>query len=167
VLDRLAAEALDTLRTSYNGYRFSENAADSLYNPTLSLYFLEALQRYGRYPKPILDENLAMDRHKLVYVSGLPRGEDILIKALSGDEALTIPELARRFGVEDMLKAVKDQTFIASLMYYFGILTWDGGTPFGECRLKIPNLVARSLYVERVVYRVVDDRWRVCRALRE
>jgi hypothetical protein len=158
VLDRLAAEgggwsakeALDTLRTFYDGYRFSENAADGLYNPTLSLYFFDALRRYGRYPKPMLDENLAMDRHKLVYVSGLPHGEDILIKALSGNEALTVPELAQRFGVEDMLKAVKDQTFMASLMYYFGVLTLGGQVGLDKTALKIPNLAARSLYVERL-----------------
>jgi hypothetical protein len=108
------------------------------------------LRRYGRYPKPMLDENLAMDRHKLVYVSGLPHGEDILIKALSGDEALTVPELAQRFGVEDMLKAVKDQTFMASLMYYFGVLTLGGQVGLDKTALKIPNLAARSLYVERL-----------------
>ena len=39
---------------------------------------------------------------------------------------------------------------MASLLYYFGILTWVGLTPFNECILKVPNLVARSLYVERL-----------------
>jgi hypothetical protein len=143
-------EALEVMRTYYNGYRFAEKAADSVYNPTLSLYFLDALQRHGEYPSQILDENLAMDRNKLVYISQLPHGEDILLKALSGEGALSIRQLARRFGVEDILHSVKDQAFMASLLYYFGILTWDGVTPFGECRLKVPNLVAKSLYVERL-----------------
>jgi hypothetical protein len=39
---------------------------------------------------------------------------------------------------------------MASLLYFFGILTLDGLTPFNECRLRIPNLVARGLYVERL-----------------
>ena len=39
---------------------------------------------------------------------------------------------------------------MASLLYYFGILTWVGLTPFNECILKVPNLVAKSLYVERL-----------------
>ena len=63
---------------------------------------------------------------------------------------VTVPQLARRFGVQDMLNAVKDQPFMASLLYYFGVLTWVGLTPFNECVLKIPNLVAKSLYVERL-----------------
>ena len=49
-----------------------------------------------------------------------------------------------------MLNSVKDLPLMASLLYYFGILTWVGLTPFNECILKVPNLVARSLYVERL-----------------
>ena len=59
VLERLAAEggswspaeALDLMRTFYNGYCFSETGGERLYNPTLSLYFLKALQTKGRYPR--------------------------------------------------------------------------------------------------------------------
>ena len=144
------AEALATMRTFYNGYRFSEDATESLYNPTLSLYFLKALQQQGQYPRRMLDENLAMDRNKLLYIARLPQGEDLLIEALSGDDRVLIPELIQRFGVEDVLRAVKDQPFMASLLYFFGILTLAGLTSFNECRLRIPNLVARGLYVERL-----------------
>ncbi len=112
----VAADVLDVMKMFYNGYRFSTEAFDGLYNPTLSLYFLKYLARHGRYPDLMLDENLAMDRNKLVYVSQLPHGEEILIKAPSGEGALAVPQLARRFGVEDMLKSVKDQTFMASLL---------------------------------------------------
>ena len=145
-----AAEALDTMRTFYNGYRFSEDAQESIYNPTLSLYFLKYLQHYGHYPRQILDDNLAMDRNKLEYISRLPHGEAVLIGALSSDTALTIPQLARRFGVQDMLKPVKDQAFMVSLLYYFGVVTLAGSTPYRECVLKVPNLVAKSLYVEQL-----------------
>ena len=174
VLKRLVAEggawsvseALTTMRTFYNGYRFSEEAPESVYNPTLSLYFFEALALRGRPPRHLLDENLAMDRNKLTYIASLPQGEALLIAALGGQEAndegegkgegeerdapIVVPELVQRFGVADVLAAVKDQPFMASLLYFFGILTLDGLTPFNECRLRIPNLVARGLYVERL-----------------
>ena len=144
------AAALQTMRTFYNGYRFSEDATESLYNPTLSLYFLKALARDGRYPRRLLDENLAMDRGKLAYVAALPHGEDLLVAALTGDDQVVIPELARRFGVAEVLAATKDEPFLASLLYFFGILTLAGLTSFNECILRIPNLVARGLYVERL-----------------
>ena len=144
------SHALNLMRTFYNGYRFSSKSEISVYNPTLTLYFLKQLQENGTYPEFMLDENLSMDRNKLVYISKLPHGEEVLIKALSGGDSVVIPQLARRFGVEDMLTAVKDETFMVSLMYYFGILTFAGHADYGEKILKIPNLVAKSLYVERL-----------------
>ncbi len=158
VLERMApedgswsvAKALDTMRTFYNGYGFSTKARERLYNPTLSLYFLKHLQTEGEYPERLLDENLAMDRGKLVYISYLPHGEDLLIQALDGDKGVIIPQLAQRFGVQDVLTAVKDQPFMASLLYYFGVLTLAGRGVLGQTILQIPNLVARSLYVERL-----------------
>ncbi|RKT46135.1 AAA family ATPase [Thiocapsa rosea] len=145
-----AAEALETMRTFYNGYCFSETGGERLYNSTLSLYFLKALQTKGCYPQEMLDENLAMDRGKLAYIAQLPHGEAVLIQALNGAEGVIIPRLARRFGVADVLTAVKDQPFMASLLYYFGVLTFAGRGVLGKAILNIPNLVARSLYVERL-----------------
>jgi hypothetical protein len=49
-----------------------------------------------------------------------------------------------------MLNVVKDQPVMASLLYYFGVLTLFSLTEFNENVLKIPNLVAHSLYVERL-----------------
>jgi len=145
-----AAEALATMRTFYNGYCFSETGGERLYNPTLSLYFLKTLLTEGDYPQEMLDENLAMDRGKLAYIAQLPHGEEVLIQALNGEEGVIIPRLARRFGVAEVLNAVKDQPFMASLLYYFGILTLAGRGVLGKVILNIPNLVARSLYVERL-----------------
>ena len=39
---------------------------------------------------------------------------------------------------------------MASLLYYFGVLTLTGQGVLGKAILNIPNLVARSLYVERL-----------------
>ena len=164
VLERLAAEgqggtwspaeALDLMRTFYNGYRFATKADERLYNPTLSLYFLKSLQTEGAYPEEMLDENLAMDRSKLSYIAELPHGEEVLAQALNGEEGILIPRLAKRFGVADVLTAVKDQPFMASLLYYFGILTLTGVGILAKPILNIPNLVARALYVERL-----RERW--------
>ena len=152
-----AVEALAMMRTFYNGYSFSYDADSLIYNPTLALYFMKSFQRQCQYPRKLLDTNLAMDKEKIEYISRLPNGEKVILNALNQPETLSVPELADRFSVEDMLYATKDTVFMASLLYYFGVLTLDGETPLGELRLKIPNLVVRQLYVERIQKMLFPD----------
>jgi hypothetical protein len=142
-------EAFDTLQRFYNGYRFHPGQPP-VYNPTLALYFFKHLHREGCYPENLLDANLAMDRNRIEYVANLPHGDSVIAAALDDAAPLTVPQLADRFGVKDMLEAVKDQAFMASLLYYLGALTHAGRNAFGELQLVIPNLVIRKLYVEQI-----------------
>jgi hypothetical protein len=152
-----AAEALEMIRTFYNGYRFSYTDEEPIYNPTLVLYFFKALQRECQYPRNLLDSNLAMDRNKIAYVAQLPKGEGVVMQALDEGHPLNVAQLADRFGVEDVLQTVKDHTFMTSLLYYFGVLTLAGQNPFGELTLRVPNLVVRRLYVERIQEMLLPD----------
>jgi len=152
-----AMEALSLMQTFYNGYAFSYEASPFVYNPTLALYFMEHFQEAGQYPREILDSNLAMDREKISYISRLPGGEEVVLNALTEEYPLNIQGLAHRFGVEDMLSATKDTTFMASLLYYFGVLTIGDKTPFGEFTLKIPNLAVQRLYVEQIQTLLLPD----------
>jgi hypothetical protein len=145
-----AAEALMMMRTFYNGYRFNPDVEPPVYNPTLALYFMQEFQQGCRYPSNMLDSNLAMDRGKIAYIASLPHGGQMILDAVNADPPIVLPALADRFGVEDMLTAVKDAPFMASFLYYFGVLTFAGRTPTGELILDIPNVVVRRLYVERI-----------------
>ncbi|PKO20804.1 MAG: AAA family ATPase [Chloroflexi bacterium HGW-Chloroflexi-1] len=154
-----AAEALEMVRTFYNGYRFTTaTAAERVYNPTLALYFFKHFQRTCSYPENMLDSNLAMDRGKIAHIASLPGGGQVILDAVNGAPALAVSALADRFGVEDMLTAVKDAPFMASFLYYFGVLTFGGRTPTGELILSIPNLVTRKLYIERIQDLLLPDR---------
>jgi len=148
---------LTTMRTFYNGYSFCYAGQPWVYNPTLALYFLKHFQKECRPPREMLDDNLAMDRTKLAYISQLPKGDLVLLAALSADQSLSVPRLANRFGLEDLLQATKDHSFMASLLYYFGVLTLAGETPLGELQLQIPNLVVRQLYVEQLLERFLPE----------
>lgn len=145
------AEVLDLIRAFYNGSSFSYRGSELLYNPTLVLYFLKILQQERAYPRRMLDSNLAMDKGKISYISRLPNGRRVILDALNGESPVSIDELADRFGVEAMLAATQDTTFMISLLYYFGVLTLTNErTEFGKLILRIPNLVIRKLYVERI-----------------
>ncbi|MDS4068219.1 MAG: AAA family ATPase [Candidatus Competibacter sp.] len=145
-----AAEALALMRDFYNGYRFTLEREERIYNPTLALYFLKHLARQGAYPARLLDDNLAMDRNRIQYVARLPHGETLVNRALNPAEPLAIAQLVNRFGVQDMLTAPRDPDFLASLLYYFGVLTQAGRDEWGALQLTIPNQVIRKLYVERL-----------------
>jgi hypothetical protein len=145
-----AEEALTQMRLYYNGYRFTDAPTELIYNPTLALYFLKHYQGKGQAPANMLDDNLAMDRGKLSYIAGLPRGAEVIVKAIEDSAELAVPVLAHRFGVEDIIRLPKDATFMASLLYYFGALTLAGRNPYFELQLRIPNLVIRELYLERL-----------------
>lgn len=82
-------EAFALMRAFYNGYCFSPRNPALVYNPTLALYFWEALAADGQYPAQLLDDNLAMDRHRIQYVARLPHGETGatgLLSACSGTD---------------------------------------------------------------------------------
>jgi hypothetical protein len=145
-----AVEALALMKTFYNGYGFSSRTTNLVYNPTLTLYFLNEFQRHCQFPEPLLDDNLTMDKGKLTYISDLPSGESVIVQALNEEPPLTLEQLAPGFGVADILSVPQDETFMISLLYFFGILTLAGQNEDGELVFKIPNLVIRQLYAERL-----------------
>ena len=146
-----ASEALDMMRTYYNGYKFAPDAEDLLYNPTLVVYFLDAFSARCKYPREMLDTNLSMDSAKLEYISQIPKGGQLLLNLVKKDRRVAIAKPSDRFGVRQMLTdESKDHTFMVSFLYYFGVLTIKDLTDNGEIALKVPNLVMRKLYVERL-----------------
>ncbi len=84
-----AAGAISMMRTFYDGYCFSHDAENKVYNPTLALYYLKHLQKNGRSPRKMLDTNLAMDREKISYISKLPYGKQLILDALDEEHPLS------------------------------------------------------------------------------
>ncbi|MFW6372959.1 MAG: AAA family ATPase [Thermodesulfobacteriota bacterium] len=144
-------EVLDMMRTWYNGYKFAPGAEEAVYNPTLTLYFIDAFYETRAYPRNMLDTNLAMDAGKLEYISQIPNGGQLLLNLMRNDHRVVITEPADRFGIREMVTdQSKDNTFMVSFLYYFGVLTIRGLTEAGEVSLAVPNLVMKKLYVERL-----------------
>jgi len=167
VLEQLAAETEHTLDTTtamtlmrayYNSYQFAVESGDAIYNPTLALYFFKHVQQKGKFPRKMLDANLSADEAKLRYIADIPGGKPLLSELNNERHEVVILELSDRFGLERMLDHhSKDQRFLASFLYYFGILTLNGETDEGDLRLTVPNLVIRKLYVERLQEMLLPD----------
>ncbi|OUD15528.1 AAA family ATPase [Thioflexithrix psekupsensis] len=149
--------AMKTMRQFYNGYCFNQHDFTSVYNPTLALYFLKSLQEECRYPDNLLDHNLGMDRDRINYIVQLPNGAALIQRICDDSQQVIVPQLHDRFGVKDMLEQEQTQSELASLLYYLGVLTQDKVVDLGELQLRVPNLVIRSLYVEKLRKLLLPD----------
>jgi hypothetical protein len=154
----MADKTYEMMKTYYNGYRFCDEANEYLYNPTLCLYFLEAFQDFCKFPKAMMDDNLAVDTQKITYISKLPIGEPLITDLMQKNASINISNVQSRFGIDDLLMdQSKDNQFIASYLYYVGALTMADVTEDGELQLKIPNLVMKSLYIERIRMMLLEN----------
>jgi len=145
------------MRTFYNGYHFRPDAQEPLYNPTLSLYFLDALQRECVPPDEILDVNLSMDKNKLEYIASRPGGEELIQRLLEDQPTLGVQRILNRFSLKDLVKPKLSHDSLASLLFYFGMTTLAGRDPQGQPLLRIPNLVTRGLYFEQLRELLLPD----------
>jgi hypothetical protein len=145
-------EALEMMRTWYDGYRFAPAAAEAVYNPTLVFYFLKHLARTGEYPRQMLDANLAMDENKLTYLAREASGQQAVLDVLQKDEPVTVDGIVDRFSLGEMVTSEgHHRTYLGSFLYYFGMLTLNGNwSPSGTLDLTPPNLVTRKLYIDHV-----------------
>lgn len=141
-------EAVELMRTWYNGYCFSESSKDLVYNPTNVLYFLQELYEEGRPPQRLHDVNLRTDRGKLAFLARSAAGAGVIERLTEGNGEIDIFRLADNFSVDDLLEKLEtDRDTVASFLYYMGMLS------LGEApdRLRIPNLVVRKLFLDRLL----------------
>ncbi|QTA77982.1 AAA ATPase-like domain-containing protein [Desulfonema limicola] len=151
-------EAADLMKTYYNGYKFAHQAEQFVYNPTLSLYFMDYLYEDCEYPDEMLDSNLATDDAKLEYIAQVPAGRQMLLELLLEDRSVDIPKLTSRFGIREMLTdQSKDNVFMKAFLYYFGVLTVSARTEKGKISLKIPNLAIRGLYADKICQMLLPE----------
>jgi hypothetical protein len=154
----MADKTYEMMKIYYNGYRFCDEANEYLYNPTLCLYFLEALQDFCKFPKEMMDDNLAVDTQKITYISNLPIGDPLITDLMQKNASIHIQNVQSRFGIDDLLMdQSKDHQFIASYLYYVGALTMADVTEDGDLALKIPNLVMKSLYIDRIRMMLLEN----------
>ncbi|MCP4664505.1 MAG: AAA family ATPase, partial [bacterium] len=102
-----------------------------------------------RPPKALHDQNLRTDRGKLTFLARTSAGSGVIEQLTEGDGSLEIAKLETSFSLEDLLTQVgEDQDAVASLLYYMGLLTLTRDVP---PRLRIPNLVVRKLFLDRLL----------------
>ena len=138
------AEILPIMRENYDGYKFSLNAQERMYNSNMCLYFLKEYVTYQEIPERLIDVNIASDYSKIGKMLDLCKGEnreEIIEKTVSGEGILA--DIVEKFNPAMEF----GETELVSMLYYLGYLT-IAEEKLGKAELIIPNKVMREIYSE-------------------
>ncbi len=146
-----AGEVIKDMRDWYNGYRFSLEGFDKIYNSNMVLYFLQEFAKFQKNPRTMLDPNIMPDYGKLKAMFEVANYQDnleVLQEVL--DKGEVIEQQIYQF---DFIKPFKRTDFV-NFLYYLGNLTLKGEAPFGGevARFHIPNYVIAELYWKYYAY---------------
>ncbi len=143
-------QLLETLVVHYNGYRFSPDATERVFNSDMVLYFLKIVADRERYPRNMLDRNVRTDYRQLQRIGTLT-GEKVTERRALLERILSEghirSELVEQFGVRSL---TSHAPFI-SLLCYLGMLTlrYEPEGADGD-DMEIPNRVIRQLQWEHL-----------------
>jgi hypothetical protein len=143
--DSLFEQLLRDITRCYNGYRFHPQAAETVYNPDMVLYFLKQFDWVTTsYPDRMLDDNIASDYQKIMALFSIGN-RDSNYQVL--DELITngtiVAQQQRKFELE---KNFGRDDFI-SLLAYMGFISITGKT-ISQTLFGIPNHVIQELYYQ-------------------
>ena len=164
-LDVNTDTALDVMREWYDGYRFARNAAETVYNTDMVLYFLDAVVPNKPMPDDLIDVNVRIDYGKLRHLLTVsrqmgPSGQQAAENAPRPERASNQRQLNGNFdllrhvvgeGQADAdlqtsfpLERLDQRDNFLSLLHYFGLLSIRDAQA-GTVRLGIPNQTVRRL----------------------
>ena len=142
---------LARMKPVYDGYCFSQEAKQTVFNSSMCLYYLDEMRIKGRFlpPEDYLDPASDHDGSKLQQLFAIAEdglADEIIGIYLSGDRFL-LKELAENINLNKDAKYNRIQ--LLSMLYYLGYLTIDTSpAPNDKLPLKIPNLFMSKLFAQ-------------------
>ena len=135
---------LPIMKENYDGYKFSIDSKEQMYNSNMCLYFLSDYIRLEKIPSRLVDVNIASDYSKLGKMLTLCKSDkalEIIEDTVSGNGISS--EITEKFNPAiDFTE--KD---LISMLFYLGYLTIVK-EDFGYPLLAIPNKVMKEIYSE-------------------
>jgi hypothetical protein len=138
-------ETLTDMRLWYNGYLFNPDVKKRLYNPNMVLYFAGEYKETRKYPRLMLDPNVATDYGKIQRLFNIQGNSDKYLDVLrdlleTGDVTASLTDqysFERGFTQDDLV----------SLLFYMGFLTIQS-SELGTYTFSFPNYVIKKLYAD-------------------
>lgn len=132
------------MKQIYDGYMFTREGTHHVFDPNMSVYYLDHIQSFQKPPLEIVDPNIYSDYKKIENILNIKPDlehrealEEILAEKDILTHLTTSFELSKRFTKSDFF----------SLLYYLGYLT-IGGTRGMRVKLIVPNDVIRNVYFD-------------------
>ncbi len=127
----------------YDNYCFAKECiGQTMYNSDMVLYFLNNYLQKKRPPSDMLDRNIRTDYSKLRHFIRIDKmqeeGRSIITQLIDTGE-VNGNVIKDSFPAENLA----DPGNFVSLLYYFGLLTYDR-VEYGETIMKVPNLAVRE-----------------------
>lgn len=127
----------------YDNYCFAKECiGQTMYNSDMVLYFLNNYLQKKRPPSEMLDRNIRTDYSKLRHFISIDKmqeeGRSVITRLIETGE-VNGNVIKDSFPAENLA----DPGNFISLLYYFGLLTYDR-VEYGETIMKVPNLAVRE-----------------------
>jgi hypothetical protein len=135
---------MEKLKEYYNGYSFSPEAENKVFNSDMILYYFNSWLRNSKEPLELIDKNISSDYFKLEQLFSIKNRKnnfEVLKSILKAE--IQQAKLSREFNLNSRFNR---EDFI-SLLFYLGFLTISG-REFSLTRFEIPNYAVKELYFD-------------------
>jgi hypothetical protein len=138
---------LEVMKKHYDGYLFSSDAPNSIYNTNSVLYLLDQYYKAKKMPTQIIDSRMITDYHKLKFIITKGQDENNNLKILKSIllENKISAKLVKDFSAQDLIEYDK----FVSFMYYLGLVTIVE-PDIDKLTFKIPNEMCKTILWEYI-----------------
>jgi hypothetical protein len=149
----LIPATLTDMRLWYNGYLFSADAKKRLYNPNMVLYFAQDYAEMHKYPREMLDPNVASDYGKIQKLFSIQGNVDKYLEVLQ--KLLETGEISARLTAQYSFERGFTDSDLISLLFFMGFLTIKSES-LGSYTFTFPNYVIKKLYADYFLHSVLQ-----------
>jgi len=146
-------DTLSILRKWYNGYKFSKDAPNRIYNPDMILYFAHHYVDTGNYPESLLDHNATSAYRTIRRLFKMKNKEIAHLEYL--EELLKNKEIRGHLVSHFSSDGQFCKNEFISLLYYKGFLTIEGKELL-HTRFSISNYAIEELFYQYFHHSILE-----------
>ncbi len=137
---------LERMKELYDGYIFNQESGTTVFNPSMSLYYLDSISVTNSEPKNLLDPSFSQDIskiHGILSLCGRDIAESLVENLISCNSILITSQILYCINIDSNSNTLQIEDILLILLY-FGYLTLSSSEDY----LSIPNTVIRKQFFE-------------------